>query len=209
MRVGEVEIYFCFENEDTTREHLLHPTNIDQAALESLALEAAQFSTGHFSTPLPVTQFASWKGRNDVSIFDFTNLHVSKNASQVVSQGGHHLLLGLVGDSLIEPFWPDGTGIGQGFLSVLDTAWMVRRWAEMGEREGDGIRDIIMERERLFCLLRQTGPRQLKPAWSSWNINPSSRYLSRQVTINCNYVGSLLRDTYGDHEGNTTPTNNI
>ena len=192
-----------------SREDLLQPSNIDLAALEALAVEAAQFSTGYFSTALPVTQFASWKGRNDVSIFDFTNLHVSKNASQVVSQGGHHLLLGLVGDSLIEPFWPDGTGIGQGFLSVLDTAWMVRRWAEMGEREGAGIRDIIMERERLFCLLRQTGPRQLKPAWSSWNINPSSRYLSRQVTINCNYVGSLLRDTYGDHEGNTTPTNNI
>ena len=182
-----------------SREDLLQPSNIDLAALEALAVEAAQFSTEYFSTALPVTQFASWKGRNDVSIFDFANLHVSKNASQVLSQGRHHLLLGLVGDSLIEPFWPEGTGIGQGFLSVLDTAWMVRRWAEMGEREGAGIRDIIVERERLFCLLRQTGPRQLKPAWSSWNITPSSRYLARQVAINSSYVTSLHRDTYGDH----------
>ncbi len=26
------------------------------------------------------------------------------------------LFLAIVGDSLIEPFWPEGTGIGQGFL---------------------------------------------------------------------------------------------
>ena len=189
-----------------TREDLLHPSNIDLGALESLAVEAAQFSTGYFSTPLPVTQFSTWKGRKDVSIFDFTNLHVSKNASQVLSQGGHHLLVGLVGDSLIEPFWPDGTGIGQGFLSVLDTAWMVRGWAEMEERDVAGMKDIIMERERLYCLLRQTGPRQLKSAWSSWNIKPSSRYLPRHVTLNHSYVTSLIRDSYGDHEGNLTPT---
>ena len=189
-----------------TREDLLHPSNIDLGALEALAVEAAQFSTGYFSTPLPVTEFSTWKGRKDVSIFDFTNLHVSKNASQVLSQGGHHLLLGLVGDSLIEPFWPDGTGIGQGFLSVLDSAWMVRRWAEMEEREKAGMMDIIMERERLYCLLRQTGPRQLKSAWSSWNIKPSTRYLPRQVNLNHSYVTSLHRDTYGDHEGNPTPT---
>ena len=133
-------------------------------------------------------------------------IDVSKNASQVLSQGRHSLLIGLVGDSLIEPFWPDGTGIGQGFLSVLDTAWMVRRWAEMEERERAGMIDIIMERERLYCLLRQTGPRELKTAWSSWNINPSSRYLPRQVNDNRSYVTSLLRDRYGDHEDNPTPT---
>jgi hypothetical protein len=28
-------------------------------------------------------------------------------------------ILAIVGDSLIEPFWPEGTGIGQGFLRYL------------------------------------------------------------------------------------------
>ena len=32
-----------------------------------------------------------------------------------------------VGDSLLEPFWPEGTGVGRGFLGVLDTAWMISR----------------------------------------------------------------------------------
>ena len=166
--------------------------------MERLAVEAAQFSTEYFSTKLPVTQFSQWKGRNDVSIFDFTNLHVSSNASQVLEQGGRQLLMAVVGDSLIQPFWPDGTGVGQGFLSVLDTAWMVKRWAEVEEREKDQMEEIIMERERLYCLLRQTGPRQLKTEFSKWSINPSSRYLPRQVNFNTSYISRLLRNSYGD-----------
>ena len=180
-----------------TREDLLQPSNIDLTALEALAVEAAQFSTGYFSTPLPVTQFSTWKGRNDVSIFDFTNLHVSKNASQVLSQGRHHLLLGLVGDSLIEPFWPDGTGIGQGFLSVLDTAWLTKRWLEVDRTSRAEILEIIREREKLYSLLRQTSPGQLQTCGSRWSINPSSRYCSRQFTFNSHHVSALYKT---DHE---------
>ena len=45
------------------RENLLHPSNIDQEALEQYAIDAAQFSTEHFSVPLPTTNFAKCKGR--------------------------------------------------------------------------------------------------------------------------------------------------
>lgn len=38
------------------------------------------------------------------------------------------LLMGLVGDSLLEPFWPMGTGLARGFLSSFDAAWMARQW---------------------------------------------------------------------------------
>ena len=60
--------------------------------------------------------------------------------------------MGLVGDSLLEPFWPEGTGIGRGFLGVLDTAWMVRRFCLEGE--GDRVYEVIREREKLYSLLR-------------------------------------------------------
>ena len=53
-----------------------------------------------------------------------------RNACQVLAQGGATLLVAVVGDSLMEPFWPEGTGIGRGFLSVLDTAWLVSRWSQ-------------------------------------------------------------------------------
>ena len=66
-----------------------------------------------------------------MAIFDFTNLYTSRNACQVLESAGHQLVLGVVGDSLMEPFWPEGTGIGKGFLGVLDTAWMVHRWCSL------------------------------------------------------------------------------
>ena len=35
----------------------------------------------------------------------------------------------LILTSLLEPFWPDGTGCARGFLSALDAAWMLRSWS--------------------------------------------------------------------------------
>ena len=60
------------------RESLLHPDNVNFEALKQYALEAASFSTSHFSTPLPATPLAEWKGREDVSIFDFTHIYSSQ-----------------------------------------------------------------------------------------------------------------------------------
>lgn len=30
----------------------------------------------------------------------------------------------------VQPFWPMGTGIARGFLAAMDSAWMVRSWAQ-------------------------------------------------------------------------------
>ena len=102
------------------------------------------------------------------------------------------MLLGLVGDSLLEPFWPEGTGIGRGFLGVLDTAWMVRRFCLEGE--GDRVYEVIREREKLYSLLRsireskgqvttdltfrQTTDSRLKGHFYRWTIDPVTRQAS-------------------------------
>ena len=99
------------------------------------------------------------QGRNDVSIFDFTNLYKSRNACQVLASGGAQLLLAVVGDSLLEPFWPEGTGLGRGLLSVLDTAWLVASWAQADRRDRAACLEVLREREKLYCLLRQTDPK--------------------------------------------------
>ena len=156
-------------------------------------MEAAAFSTGHFSTQLPTTDFQTWKGRSDVSIFDFTNLYTSKNACQVLERKGAQLLVAVVGDSLMEPFWPEGTGIGRGFLSVLDTAWLTRRWLEADRSSRTEVVEVIREREKLYCLLRQTGPGQLQTCWTRWNINPSTRYNTRQFNFNSHHVTGLYK----------------
>ena len=183
----------CYQRTDLSRDTLLHPTNIDQAALQSFAVEAATFSTGHFSTQLPTTTFQTWKGRSDVSIFDFTNLYTSKNACQVLERKGHQLLVAVVGDSLMEPFWPEGTGIGRGFLSVLDTAWLTRRWLQADRTKRDEVLEIIREREKLYCLLKQTSPGQLQSCWSRWSVNPCTRYNTTQFNFQSGHVASLYK----------------
>ena len=47
-------------------------------------LTIIQYSTGHFSSKLPVTEFAlDARGNPDCAVFDFTNLYSAKNACQV------------------------------------------------------------------------------------------------------------------------------
>jgi len=163
------------------RDNLLAQNNIDREALEAYAIEAAAFATRHFSNELPKSPFARWKNQNDVSIFDFTDLYISQNACRVQQRKGHLLLLGLVGDSLIEPFWPEGTGIGRGFLSVFDTAWLVKK---IIEEPTDKVYEVIREREKLYSLLRQTTDAGLKGSYKKWSINPGSRYPTTSFQFN-------------------------
>ncbi|CAM4676237.1 unnamed protein product [Leuciscus chuanchicus] len=150
-------------------EQLLASANINQEALQEYAYDAADFSTNHM---LPDMEFAkNHAGRPDVAVFDFTSMHRAENASLVKERKGKKLLIGLVGDSLVEPFWPLGTGIARGFLAALDTAWMVRNW-------GKGLPplQVIAERESVYQLLSQTTPENTSKNYIAYSIDPSTRY---------------------------------
>uniref|UniRef100_F6QZ15 [F-actin]-monooxygenase mical2 n=1 Tax=Xenopus tropicalis TaxID=8364 RepID=MICA2_XENTR len=115
-------------NDYADAEMLLCAENVDQDNLQSYAREAADFATNY---QLPSLDFAiNHYGQPDVAMFDFTSMYASENAALVRERHGHQLLVALVGDSLLEPFWPMGTGCARGFLAAFDTAWMVRSWAQ-------------------------------------------------------------------------------
>lgn len=79
---------------------LLAPANVDREALCHYAHDAAYFSTGG---KLPDLQFAQNPGgQPDVAMFDFTCMHRAENASLVRERRGKSLLMGLVGDCLVE-----------------------------------------------------------------------------------------------------------
>ncbi|XP_056447497.1 F-actin-monooxygenase mical1-like [Gadus chalcogrammus] len=150
-------------------EELLARENVDHDALWRYAYEAANFSTNR---QLPDLEFATnTAGRRDVAMFDFTCMHRAEHASLVRERHGKKLLMGLVGDSLVEPFWPLGTGIARGFFAAFDTAWMVRSW-------GLGIPylKVLAERESIYQLLSQTDPGNTKNNYTSYSIRPSTRY---------------------------------
>ncbi|CAB1330055.1 unnamed protein product [Coregonus sp. 'balchen'] len=154
---------------------LLAQVNVDQEALFRYAYDAAQFSTGHC---LPDMQFAqNHAGQPDVAMFDFTCMHRAENASLVRERKGKKLLMGLVGDCLVEPFWPLGTGIARGFLAAFDTAWMVRSWGK--ERPH---LEVLAERESIYQLLSQTTPENISKNYSAFSIDPATRY--QHVNLN-------------------------
>ncbi|XP_038550613.1 protein-methionine sulfoxide oxidase mical3a-like isoform X2 [Micropterus salmoides] len=150
---------------------LLSRGNVDQNALQAYAREAANFSTNH---QLPSLDFAiNHYGQPDVAMFDFTCMYASENAAMVRQRHGHQLLVTLVGDSLLEPFWPMGTGIARGFLAALDSAWMIRSWAQ-----GGAPLDILADRESVYRLLAQTTPENLQKNFSLFTVDPATRYLN-------------------------------
>ncbi|XP_062418871.1 protein-methionine sulfoxide oxidase mical3a isoform X9 [Pungitius pungitius] len=150
-------------------ELLLSRANVDQAALLSYAREAADFSTNH---QLPALDFAiNHYGQPDVAMFDFTCMYASENAAMVRQRNGHELLVALVGDSLLEPFWPMGTGIARGFLAAIDSGWMVRSWAQ-----GKTSLEVLAERESIYRLLPQTTPENVSKNFSHFSVDPTTRY---------------------------------
>ncbi|KAK5620409.1 hypothetical protein CRENBAI_024446 [Crenichthys baileyi] len=148
---------------------LLSSENVNQEALLSYAREAADFGTNY---QLPTLDYAmNHCGQPDVAMFDFTSMHASENAALVRERFGHQLLVALVGDSLLEPFWPMGTGCARGFLAAFDTAWMVKSWAE-----GRKVLEVLAERESIYRLLPQTTPENMAKKFDQYTIDPSTRY---------------------------------
>ncbi|XP_032246712.1 F-actin-monooxygenase MICAL3 isoform X1 [Phoca vitulina] len=171
-------------------ELLLSRENVDREALLNYAREAADFST---QQQLPSLDFAiNHYGQPDVAMFDFTCMYASENAALVREQNGHQLLVALVGDSLLEPFWPMGTGIARGFLAAMDSAWMVRSWSL-----GTSPLEVLAERESIYRLLPQTTPENVSKNFSQYSIDPVTRY----PNINVNFLRpSQVRHLYDTGE---------
>ncbi|XP_022241856.1 uncharacterized protein LOC106459621 isoform X1 [Limulus polyphemus] len=153
---------------DTAR--LLAPENVDRESLMEYARDAADFST---DGQLPALDFAvNHYGQADVAMFDFTSMYAAEHACRVLERRGHKLLQALVGDSLLEPFWPTGSGCARGFLGSFDAAWMIRSWAS-GKMTP---LQVLAEREAIYRLLAQTTPENLNKDFNQHTINPTSRY---------------------------------
>ncbi|KAI9034285.1 hypothetical protein DFJ74DRAFT_762909, partial [Hyaloraphidium curvatum] len=106
----------------STMDKILAPSNVDPAKLEecvrkvALAVgipEEAKFMTG-----------VDGKS-NDVAIFDFSEKSNATEPSKLVRYNDRIVLACPLGDSLLEPFWPLGTGCAHACLSALDAMWIV------------------------------------------------------------------------------------
>lgn len=160
------------DHADTAK--LLAKENVDREALMLYAREAAEFSTEYQMMNM---EFAvNHYGKPDVAMFDFTSMYAAENASRVLNRHGHGLLMILVGDSLLEPFWPTGSGCARGFLSSLDAGWAIKGWgASFSPLE------VIAERESIYRLLGQTTPENLNRDYAAYTLDPHTRYPNLNV----------------------------
>ncbi|XP_064596541.1 F-actin-monooxygenase mical1-like [Liolophura sinensis] len=155
------------KNNYTESEELLNADNVDEEKLLEYAKEAASYMTSLQTMEYERNQ----NGKPDIAMFDFTSMFTASSASCVRERMGKSLLMGLVGDSLLEPFWPTGTGCARGFLSAFDAAWMIKRYKS---REITTL-DVIAERESLFQILPQSSMFSLHKNFNTYSIDPSSR----------------------------------
>jgi len=158
------------------RAKILHRDNIDKEQLMEYAKKAALYATEKKSTKLPHTDWAmiprGEHGSPDCCIFDFTNLYAARVAARVMVRKGQPLLCTIVGDSLMEPFWPEGTGCARGFLSALDAGWLIRDWM-LGKKNP---LKMLAEREMTRFILNQTTDSNVNQDFKDYTMDPTTRY---------------------------------
>ncbi|XP_034941558.1 F-actin-monooxygenase Mical [Chelonus insularis] len=172
------------DHADTAK--LLAKENVDRDALMLYAREAAEFSTQYQMMDM---EFAvNHYGQPDVAMFDFTSMYAAENASRVLERLGHRLLMILVGDSLLEPFWPTGSGCARGFLSSMDAGWAIKGWGgPLSPLE------VLAERESIYRLLGQTTPENLNRDYAAYTLDPHTRYPNLNVrSVSTSQVLGLL-----------------
>lgn len=153
------------------------------------ARQAADFSTNY---QLPHLDFAvNHYGQPDVAMFDFTSMFAAENASRVLERHGHKMLMCLVGDSLLEPFWPTGSGCARGWLSSFDACWAIHSWSSgrMTPLE------VLAERESIYRLLAQTTPENLNKDYSAYTVEPQTRYPNLNIRTCLDFQVKSLYDT--------------
>lgn len=158
---------------------LLNPKNVNTVKLQDYAREAADFSTKYL---MPCLEFAvNHYGKPDVAMFDFTSMFAAENSSRIVVRRNYRLLMGIVGDSLLEPFWPSGSGCARGFLSGMDAAYAIKLFSN----PNNSLLSVLSQRESIYRLLAQTTPENLNQNHSSYTLDPITRYpnLNRQSVL--------------------------
>ncbi|XP_023165273.2 F-actin-monooxygenase Mical isoform X4 [Drosophila hydei] len=149
---------------------LLASANVDTQKLHDYAREAAEFSTQY---QMPNLEFAvNHYGKPDVAMFDFTSMFAAEMSCRVMVRKGCRLLQCLVGDSLLEPFWPTGSGCARGFLSSMDAAYAIKLWSN----PQNSTLGVLAQRESIYRLLNQTTPDTLQRDISAYTVDPATRY---------------------------------
>eukprot|EP00938_MAST-03A_sp_MAST-3A-sp1_P002474 g2474.t1 len=150
-------------------ERLLYSGNVNKEKLMDFSMQAAKI----FDLP--------WKNGLTAApgIFDFSERTKGREAGVLLQKSGSEALAFIAGDALMEPFWPEGLGMNRGFLTALDTAWVLQKYI----RGKCNAKETIEEREDLYYVMRDLAAKTRSQVLTKmiihgegWTIDPSTRY---------------------------------
>mmetsp|Transcript_86743 Transcript_86743/g.280855 ORF Transcript_86743/g.280855 Transcript_86743/m.280855 type:complete len:735 (-) Transcript_86743:68-2272(-) len=115
------------------------------------------------------------------ALFDFSKTRRAGGGVRVVESPAAEgclparMFVGLCGDALIEPFWPEGLGIVRGFFAALDLASAARVWAETGD-DKEAIAHFEAAYGQLKSVAAKTRQAVLRPDEQAYGLDPTTRY---------------------------------
>jgi len=176
---------------DRNKRPLLARDNVDRSKLDEFVRRIAAFPFKSGEQPV-LAASCDDVGEGQVlyadsgpRLFDFSRMrrHAEMltfvrppcSVDDAKDEEGGSLLLAVVGDALIEPFWPEGLGIVRGFFSVLDACAAATEWSEGASHEE--VRKIAGETfTQLKTLSAATRRSVLHEDERLYGLAPSSRY---------------------------------
>ncbi|KAF0689399.1 Aste57867_19161 [Aphanomyces stellatus] len=105
----------------------------------------------------------------DAKLFDFSQTRRADKAAVVMPHATSKLFVALVGDALLEPFWPQGLGINRGFHSALDAAFAISRLGQTEEAM------ILADHDKNY---KRCARQQVQKNIHTYTVDPASRYHS-------------------------------
>jgi 2-polyprenyl-6-methoxyphenol hydroxylase-like FAD-dependent oxidoreductase len=153
---------------DVDMSQLLSDENVDKEELQAYVKDVA-LSAGLAHSDLVIDS----RGLPDAAIFDFTKKDSCLYPSKLLdsTQGQKKLVVCMIGDALVAPFWPLGTGANRAVLSALDTAHFLTQLTPNCNME-----ECLKEHSVIFKKMENSAPDTLTDCYSKWTIEPETRY---------------------------------
>ena len=174
----------ALKKKEKTAAALVNPKNVNKAKLKEFAKDAAVF------WGLPAGSQFIEDDRQAAQLFDFSERTYTTESIHFEEAGGAQLVVGVIGDALIEPFWPEGLGINRGFLSILDMAYVIQTYFALGRVAPQDIKPMCRLKNELFRLQHTLSGHTKKEVLrdesdrAPYLINPDTRYVEyRAQTI--------------------------
>jgi len=158
-----------------------NPRKSEQKSSETKAIEKEQKSVPNHQEGHQTVEKSESKTKVESKIVpEEGHQTVEKSESkctEIIKGEEVKVLVTLVGDALLEPFWPLGTGCNRAVLSALDAAWMVHDFATQKP-----IDEILQIRQSCYIKMKSALAETFTES-SKTCVNPYLRYNTKRLGV--------------------------